>query len=129
MLSATQEVTRNNGNTAPKESTQTSASGFLINVSEHEDAVGDGNERATVENEREDDRQLVVFRDTDVDTLLRCSDVCTTNPYRNSDSSCNYPQPKKGEEGEDVPVSVPYCCDPKEEKERRESLGEDVAYS
>ncbi len=129
LLSTKKEVAGNNGNTSPKESTQTSASGFLVNASIQEDAVGDGNKRATVKNERQDSGHLVIFRDPNVDALLRRSDVCATNAHRNSDGTCDSPEPEKGEEEENVLVVVPYCRDSKEEKERRESLGEDSAYS
>ncbi len=128
LLSAEKEVPGNNGNTSSQESTQTSTSSFL-DARIQEDAVGNSNKRATVENERHYNRQLGIFRDPNVDALLCHSDVCATNADRNSDCACDHPEPENGEEEENALVFVPYCRDTEEEKKRRESLGKDVAYS
>ncbi|KAK0192935.1 hypothetical protein F5146DRAFT_1000042 [Armillaria mellea] len=129
LLSTKKEVAGKDRNTSSKESSQTSASGFPVNAIVQEDAVGDNNKCATVKNERQDSGQLVVYWDPGVDAVLCRSDVCTTNAHRNSNRTCDYPEPEKDEEEENVLVVVLYCRDSEEEKERRESLGEDVAYS
>ncbi len=100
----------------------------FFNAGIQEDAVDDSDKRATIENERHYSRQLVVVTDTNVNALLRRSDVCASNANGNSDGACDCPEPENGEEEENISNFVPYCRDSKEEKKGRGSLGENIAY-